>query len=443
MNVNEMKAAACAAIDAYADKIVALEDSIYHEPELGYKEFKTAEKVKAALKELGYEFTDGHARTGIITPVKGRDHKVNLAIMGELDAVIVGNHPCADPITKAAHSCGHSAQAASVVGVAAALKAPGIMENLDGDITLMHVPAEEFVELEWRKNMIEQGEFKLLGGKQEFIRLGLMDNVDMMIMQHTAVTENPGAEVVSKGNAGGPIGKGFHGRMIQYLGKESHAAMPSQGINALKAAQLGLQCVDANRETFLDEDGIRVHPIITKGGDLVNVVPADVRLETYVRGTNTKAINEAAFKVDRAFKAGADALGAQCIITHLPGYMCPFESDELKDCVYDNLVYVFGEENCIRNGPGGSTDANDVSNIMPTVHMRIGGAAGVGHGDNYRIARPDIAVVSAAKVMACTAIDLLANGAEKALEVKANFKAPMTKEEYLTEWCKLEKGKDF
>ena len=443
MNVSEMKKAACEAIDAYADKLIALESSIYHEPELGYKEFKTAAKIKAALDELGYTYTDGHAVTGIITPVKGRDHKVNLAVMGELDAVIVKGHPCCDPETGAAHSCGHSCQAASVVGVAAALKAPGIMENLDGDITLMHVPSEEFVELEYRQSLKDKGVIKLFGGKQEFIRLGLMDNIDMMIMQHTSITENEGDIQQSKGNAGGAVGKGFVGKLIQYIGKESHAANPSQGINALKAAQLGLAGIDANRETFRDEDGIRVHPIITKGGDLVNVVPADVRIETYVRGSNTKAIFEASEKVDRALKAGADALGAKVIISQLPGYMCPFESEELKDAVYDNLVYVLGKENCHRNGPGGSTDASDVSNIMPVVHMRIGGASGVGHGADYKISRPDIAIVAAAKIMACTAIDLLADGAEKALEVKNNFEAPMTKEQYLTEWCHLEKGKDF
>ncbi|MBQ3092247.1 MAG: peptidase dimerization domain-containing protein, partial [Clostridia bacterium] len=227
-------------------------------------------------------------------------------------------------------------------------------------------------------------------------------------------------------------------------GKASHAAAPHMGINALKAAQLGLAAIDANRETFRDEDTIRVHPIITKGGDLVNVVPDDVRLETYVRGSNTKAILEASEKVDRALQAGAMALGAQCKIVNLPGYMCPFESEELKDAVYDNLKYVLGEENCHRNGPGGSTDASDVSNIMPVVHMRIGGARGVGHGADYEIARPDLAVVAAAKIMACTAIDLLADGAAKAIEVKEKFVAPMTKEEYLTSgWCKLTKGEDF
>ena len=104
MTVQEMKKAACQTIDRNADKIIALGESIFREPELGYKEFKTAAKIKAVLDELGYEYTDGHAVTGIVTPVRGRDHKVNLAIMGELDAVVAPGHPCADPETGAAHS---------------------------------------------------------------------------------------------------------------------------------------------------------------------------------------------------------------------------------------------------------------------------------------------------------------------------------------------------
>ena len=67
-------------------------------------------------------------------------------------------------------------------------KTPGIMENLDGDITLMHVPAEEFVELEYRKNLIEQGTVKL-DGRQAGVSYAwvFFDNVDMMIMlSHTA-----------------------------------------------------------------------------------------------------------------------------------------------------------------------------------------------------------------------------------------------------------------
>ncbi|MBR0139628.1 MAG: M20/M25/M40 family metallo-hydrolase [Firmicutes bacterium] len=436
MTVQEMKAAACKAIQDHSEDIIKLATAIELEPELGYKEFKTAAKVQTELDKLGFKHTDGVAITGIITPVEGRDHKAKVAIMGELDAVLVPGCPTADPVTGAAHCCGHNAQAASVVGVAYALKESGIMKELDGDIVLMHVPSEEFVELEYRKGLIDQGKISLVGGKQEFIKLGAMDDIDMMIMQHSSkVVEQDGKTIVAC--PGGEGGLGFVGRMVQYIGKASHAAMPWEGINALKAAQVGMLAIDSQRETFPPKDNIRVHPIVTKGGDLVNVVPSDVRIETYVRGNNTEGILAAAEKVDRSFQAGADAIGAQVNITRLPGYMCPLDCKPLKELVCQNLCDVFGEEHVDPIGHGGSTDASDVAHIMPTVHMYIGGASGVGHGDDYKISDPQMAIIDAAKVMVCSAIDLLANGAEKALEIKKNWKAPMTKEEYLSKWCGL------
>ena len=56
------------------------------------------------------------------------------------------------------------------------------------------------------------------------------------------------------------------------------------GINALNAAMIALSAIHAQRETYQDPDTVRVHPIITQGGVAVSSVPADVRMETYVRG---------------------------------------------------------------------------------------------------------------------------------------------------------------
>ena len=150
MTVQEMKAAACKAIQDHGEEIIALATAIEMEPELGYKEYKTAAKIQKELDKLGLAHKDGVALTGIVTPVEGRSHKAKVAIMGELDAVLVPGCPTADPVTGAAHCCGHNAQSAAVVGVAYALKESGIMNELDGDIVLMHVPSEEFVELEFR-----------------------------------------------------------------------------------------------------------------------------------------------------------------------------------------------------------------------------------------------------------------------------------------------------
>ena len=101
-------------------------------------------------------------------------------------------------------------------------------------------------------------------------------------------------------------------KQITFLGHAAHAGgAPHRGINALNAATLALQAIHANRETFRDQDMIRVHPIITRGGDIVNAVPAEVRMETYVRGRTLKAITDANRKVDRALQAGRAGRGSQ------------------------------------------------------------------------------------------------------------------------------------
>ena len=431
----ELKRRACEAVDKNRDKIIAFGESVFAEPELGFKEFKTSAKVKKAFEEMGVAYTDGHAITGVIAPFKGKESKLKVALMGELDAVVCPGHRCADPVTGAAHSCGHHVQIASIIGCGLALKDSGIMDELSGDIVLMGVPAEEGVELEYRAGLIKEGKIHFLGGKQEFIYEGVFDDIDMMIMQHTMVDENV------KATAGGAVGKGFIAKYIRYIGKEAHAGgAPHLGINALNAAQIGLMAINAQRETFQDKDSVRVHPIITKGGDLVNVVPADVRIETYVRGANVPAILDASAKVNRAFKAGADAVGAKCEITELPGYMPVVTDKNLVEIMTGNLVELFGAEHVNTNpaAGGGSSDVGDVASILPTLQADIGGAEGDFHSERFEIADKETAYLGAAKALVMTVIDLLADGAVLGEKVKAEFKPQMTKEQYLKEWGHIE-----
>ncbi|WP_341484279.1 M20/M25/M40 family metallo-hydrolase, partial [Merdimmobilis hominis] len=249
----ELKRRACEAIDKNRDKIVALGDSIFSEPELGYKEFKTSEKIKKAFDEMGYKYQDGVAITGVVAPLKGKESKIRVAVMGEMDAVVAPGHRCANKETGAAHSCGHNCMCAGLVGVGYAFAGTGIMEELSGDVVLMAVPAEEYVEIEYRNELKKAGKIWFLGGKQEFVKLGVFDDIDIMIMQHTSTFDGTGV----KGVCGG-TGNGFMGKLVRYIGKEAHAGgAPHLGINALNAAQIGLMAVNANRETFQDKDHIR------------------------------------------------------------------------------------------------------------------------------------------------------------------------------------------
>ena len=428
MDLQTLKKMACDAIDKNRDRIIAIGESIEREPELGYKEFKTAQKVIDVFEELGYEYKDKQAITGVIATVPGRSHNGKVAVMGELDAVVCANHPLSDPVTAAAHACGHNVQTAAMLGVGMALKDSGVMEYLDGDVALMAVPSEECVELDFRNNLRKEGKISFLGGKQEFIALGLMDDIDCMVMQHTWM-----GDTCSAGASGG---MGFVGKLVTYKGRAAHGAMPQQGINALTAARIGLGAVDSIRETFYEKDLIRWHPIITRGGDLVNVVPETVTIESFVRGTNLDAIKDANFRINRALKAGADAVGAECVIDDLPGYVFFNEEYTLKGLVEDNLKELVGEDKVVP-GMAATTDANDISCIIPSMHAMIGGAAGIGHGADYRVEDPDMAYIVAAKMMVMTVIDLLYNGAENLAKVKENFKPVYTKEQYLDEWGNL------
>src|SRR5206468_1893418 len=88
---------------------------------------------------------------------------------------------------------------------------------------------------------------------------------------------------------------------VRFLGRAAHAGgAPHSGINALAAATLALAAIDAQRSTFKDVDTVRVHPIITQGGRAASIVPADVRMETFVRARTVEAIQDANMKVDRA-----------------------------------------------------------------------------------------------------------------------------------------------
>ena len=122
------------------------------------------------------------------------------------------------------------------------------------------VPAEEFVEIDYRAKLVKDGQTSFLTGKQELIKLGHFDDVDMAVMIHsTSPDVNDGRMGIS------PSSNGFLAKTIRFLGKASHAGgLPERGVNALYAAQLALSAINAQRETFRDEDCVRVHPIITK-----------------------------------------------------------------------------------------------------------------------------------------------------------------------------------
>jgi amidohydrolase len=301
-------------------------------------------------------------------------------------------------------------------------------DHLAGRVVFFAVPAEEYGDVEWRVAQARAGRLEFLGGKPELMRLGHFDDVDLSMMIHTTSRTEDGKTGVPGSNNGCIV------KTIRYIGRASHAGgAPHQGINALYAAQIALTAINALRETFRDEDTIRVHPIITHGGSQVNVIPGEVRLETYVRGRSVEAILDANKKVDRAFRAGALAMGAKVEIETLPGYM-PMSCDPTMTRLYrDIAASLVGAEHYREIGHRtGSTDMGDLSMVMPILHPYMGGATGSGHGADYQIVDQKLAYLGIAKALASMVVDLMADGASGAREVLKSARSPMTREQYLS-----------
>lgn len=423
----ELKRQICKAIDRRADHIIKIGETIRHHPELGFKEIKTARLVEQTLKELGLSPQTGLALTGVRSVLTGGKDGPTLALLGELDGLVVSDHPLADPETGAAHACGHNAQIAGLLGAVMGLMDSGVLPHLAGRIVAFAVPAEEYGDVAWRVQQAREGKLEFLGGKPELLRLGHFDDVDMAMMIHTSPRSEDKRAGVGISNNGCVV------KTIRYLGKASHAGgAPHMGVNALYAANVALTAINALRETFHEEHTIRVHPIITHGGTQVNVIPAEVRLETYVRGKTVEAILDANIKVDRALRAGALALGAQVEIETLPGYLPLFNNLDMAEVFKANAIGLVGEEHYATIGHRtGSTDMGDLSHVMPVLHPYMGGATGMGHGADFQITDPHLAYLGPAKALATTAADLLGDGARVARQILAKNKARMTKAEYL------------
>ena len=426
-----LKAAAQAAIDRRRDWIIDIAEQALRTPELGFREFETSRLVSEKLAELGIEHTKRVAITGVTASLRGGNNGPTAALLGELDALPLPGHRSADPMTGAAHACGHNSQIGIMIGAAVGLTVPEVRRALCGDVELMAVPAEEFVDVEYRLNLRRDGKIKFLSGKQELIRLGAFDHVDMAMMVHTSASPED-----AKFSLGGTT-NAHVGKYVRFLGKSAHAgSSPHRGVNALQAALVALHALNTQRETFQDPDVVRVHGIIAHGGEAANVTPAEVRYEGRVRGRTIDVVDDAACE-DGPLPAGRGARSrSRGRDRHHTRVLPAPERSRTSSAVFrgnaERLVGASSFTSQAANLPrGGSTDMGDLSQIMPVIHPYTGGCSGTGHGDDYRVIDYDQAVVRPAKAIAMTVIDLLTSEAGAAKKVIENSRPPMTKESYL------------
>ena len=431
LTVEELKRRACETIEKRKKEIIGVAQQALSHPEAGFREHRTAALVAQKFNELRIPHESGLALTGLKGRIQGgAGSGPRVAVIGELDSLVVTEHPHADPETGAAHACGHHCQLGMMLGATMGLQTPEVLARLSGEIIPFAVPAEEFIEVEQRLELRAQKKLELLGGKQELIRLGHFDDVDIAMMCHTA------SDMGERKFAIGGTSNGHVVKYVRYIGVGAHAgSSPHRGVNALNAASFALQAINANRG---DAPGrghrphSRHHDQGRRGGQRrarrgqAGMARQVVTPQVVVQNSQV---------VDRCFKSGALAVGAQVEITTIPGYLPMRNDTRLQDLFRENAKGIVGEKATMvmpagRNR-GGSTDMGDLSNLIPAIHPYTAGATGPGHSKSYVITDYEVAVINPAKIMAMSVIDLLYDGAKQAKEVKSTHKAAMSRSAYL------------
>ena len=407
-------------------EVVDLGEYIFKNPELGYKEFNTSKVICEKLQKYNIEYTDGLAITGIKATLDTGKEGPNIALLCELDSVPNKNHQYLGKDDYCAHNCGHYAQVGVMLGTFLELKELDYIKDFAGKITFIATPAEEYCDFEYREELIKQNKIKYIVGKQEMIHQGLFDDIDLVLSVHSRIKDQYIAELESTLN-------GFISKKITYKGVSSHAGVqPHEGINALSAANVALNAIGYLRETFREEDAVRVHYMITNGGTSANVIPDNVEIEMYVRAKTLDAIQIVNNKIDNALKAGALAIGCSVEIENRGGNL-PLEQDKTtNDLVRRNILKFIDEDQIISNVHSfASADSGDLSQIVPLIQIGIAGFEGKFHGDDFRTYDTSLAYDFPIDYLIETVKDLMSNNAYEARKILKNQKTRITKEEYL------------
>ncbi len=419
--MKEIVNAALSALSEGRGSLFELAARLRSTPELGFFETETSAILAEALARTGANVIGGLALTGLKAEL-GPKGAPSIFLLADMDAL-----PTQGSEGGVAHSCGHHAQMAVLAAVFRALAESGIVEKEGLRLVYVATPAEEYVDLQRRLSLRAAGKVRYLSGKQEMLALGVFDDADVVLKYHS-MSDSGARQATVNGTL-----NGFVARRAEFTGKASHAgAHPDQGINALNAANLALQAIHSQRETFRDDDHIRVHPILTEGGTVVNSVPARAVIETYIRGATAKAIAEAAAKVDRAFCAGALAVGASVKIRGTPGYK-PFRPSAALGSILGVAAakIVSPESIDFHDSAYASDDIGDIACLMPTCQLGFSGFSGTIHSCDFAPADPERAYFAPAEILLRTALELAAGRGEKIKEIKAGFLPELTKSEYL------------
>lgn len=334
------------AIEAARPELLEIALDIHAHPELNYQEHYAANLLSGVLEKHGLDVERGvgGVETAFRATMKGgAGDGPTVAILAEYDA-----------LPEIGHGCGHNLIAMAAMGAGLGVQAN--LESLHGRVMVIGTPAEEGG-----------------GGKIRLLDAGVFNGVDLTLSSHPSSNRTVIPTEI-------PLGESWSLAMVGYRyiyhGKAAHAAAaPEAGINALNAVIHLFTGIDALRQ-HLRED-VRIHGIITDGGQAPNVVPEFAAANFMLRCRDRNYLSDVVVDKVRGAAEGAAAMtGARLEIEEFyPFYENVRPNSVVANTLRANALAIginLDEPFPGRQGSGASTDFGNVSQAMPAFELRYG-----------------------------------------------------------------------
>jgi amidohydrolase len=383
-------------VEKHKDNWIQISRYIWENPELGNEEFKAMEALTDELRTHGFEVETNVAdlETAFIAKFRSEKQGPTLGYFAEYDA-----------LPEIGHACGHNLIGMMSTGAAIALKEA--VAEFGGEVIVFGTPAEE-----------------TNGAKVIFADKGLLNDLDAALMVHpSGVHERSGSSMA------------MEALQFDFYGKPAHAAAsPDQGVNALEGVIQTFNLINSLRQHLPDD--VRIHGIITNGGDVVNVVPARAQAQFYVRANEKQVLEETSAKVKRCVEAAAIATGCEFKISnHELSYDNLTTNETLSELYCRNLIALgVAPEEILKDQDHGSLDMGNVSQVAPSIHpyIKMENCPYSPHTEGFRDATGDSrgfeAMILGIKTLAATGYDLLTNPAY-VKEIKEEFDRTVARED--------------
>jgi len=315
------------------DDLFNISKELYDNPELGDEEFESMKLLVDYLRSHQFEVETGivNRPTAFRAEFKGDKPGPTIAYLAEYDA-----------LPGIGHGCGHNLIATMSTGAGIVLSKA--IQEIGGKVIVLGTPAEE-----------------TNGAKVPMSEEGIFDEVDVAMMVHPLGKSTESGATLA-----------MDAIQFEFTGKSSHAAAaPEKGINALDGVIQLFNGINALREHVPSD--VRMHGIISEGGEAANIVPDRAVAQFYFRAEKRETLDNVVEKVKNIAKGASLTTGATVAISNYELSYDNMETNQaLSEAFTKNLKEISPRPVHPAKEATGSADMGNVSQVVPSIHPHIG-----------------------------------------------------------------------